>query len=173
MGLGQHPSLKMDMMMLSYCIFNHINGLLVQDCRNSCALAMELLQFCIKLSIYWGDILRFDIFCFFHDKKKITYQPHTVPMVLIPSIHLVHNSIFIDWNLSQSSMVAANMQQAWVINIGFHSVESPSMVDPQWNIWYWGSKWNLHTVCWWLKCGWLWVGHNLCLLWDYLCLLYP
>ena len=29
-----------------------------------------------------------------------------------------------------------------------HSVEFPSMVDPQWNIWYWGSKWNLHTVCW-------------------------
>ena len=22
------------------------------------------------------------------------------------------------------------------------------MVDPQWTIWYWGSKWNLHTVCW-------------------------
>ena len=31
---------------------------------------------------------------------------------------------------------------------GQHSVESPSMVDPQWNIWYWGSKWNLYTVCW-------------------------
>ena len=29
-----------------------------------------------------------------------------------------------------------------------HSVESLSMVDPQWNILYWGSKWNLHTVCW-------------------------
>ena len=29
-----------------------------------------------------------------------------------------------------------------------HSVESPSMVDPQWDIWYWGSKWNLHTDCW-------------------------
>ena len=29
-----------------------------------------------------------------------------------------------------------------------HSVESPSMVDPQWDIWYWGSKWNLHRVCW-------------------------
>ena len=28
-----------------------------------------------------------------------------------------------------------------------HSVESPSMVDPQWNIWYWRSKWNLHTIC--------------------------
>ena len=27
-------------------------------------------------------------------------------------------------------------------------VESPSMVDPQWDIWYWGSKWNLQTVCW-------------------------
>ena len=22
------------------------------------------------------------------------------------------------------------------------------MVDPQWDIWYWGSKWNVHTVCW-------------------------
>ena len=33
-------------------------------------------------------------------------------------------------------------------NNGAHSVESPSMVDPQWDIWYWGSKWNLHTVCW-------------------------
>ena len=29
-----------------------------------------------------------------------------------------------------------------------HSVESPSRVDPQWNIWYWGSEWILHTVCW-------------------------
>ena len=29
-----------------------------------------------------------------------------------------------------------------------HSIESPSTVDPQWDIWYWGSKWNLHTVCW-------------------------
>ena len=29
-----------------------------------------------------------------------------------------------------------------------HSVESPSTVDPQWDIWYWGSNWNLHTVCW-------------------------
>ena len=28
-----------------------------------------------------------------------------------------------------------------------HSVESPSTVDPKWDIWYWGSKWNLHTVC--------------------------
>ena len=34
----------------------------------------------------------------------------------------------------------------------WHSVESPSMVDPQWNIWYWGSKWNLHTVSWSMVC---------------------
>ena len=33
-------------------------------------------------------------------------------------------------------------------NACWHSVESPSMVDTQWDIWYWGSKWNLHTVCW-------------------------
>ena len=32
--------------------------------------------------------------------------------------------------------------------IWMDSVESPSMLDPQRNIWYWGSKWNLHTVCW-------------------------
>ena len=29
-----------------------------------------------------------------------------------------------------------------------HSFETPSTVDPQWNILYWGSKWNLQTVCW-------------------------
>ena len=33
-----------------------------------------------------------------------------------------------------------------------HSVESPSTVDPQWDIWYWGSKWNLHKVCWSVVC---------------------
>ena len=122
-----------------------------------------------------------------------------------------------------------------------HSVESPSIVDPRWDILYWGSKRNLHTVCWdavgceWettsvyfrityvcfipsrlpvfavepryqyrgflfllkvsfeghiqnryivlrvqekfahslLRCGWLWVGDNLCLLSNYLCLFYP
>ena len=39
-------------------------------------------------------------------------------------------------------------QNIIIYTILIHSVESPSMVDPQWNIWYWGSKWNLHTVCW-------------------------
>ena len=34
------------------------------------------------------------------------------------------------------------------VYVAVHSVESPSTVDPQWDIWYWGSKWNLHTVCW-------------------------
>ena len=28
-----------------------------------------------------------------------------------------------------------------------HSVETPRTVDPKWNILYWGSKWNLRTVC--------------------------
>ena len=46
-----------------------------------------------------------------------------------------------------------NMHTIWCLHYVLkiwreHSVESPSMVDPQWNIWYWGSKWNLHTVCW-------------------------
>ena len=29
-----------------------------------------------------------------------------------------------------------------------HNVETPTMVDSQWNILYWGSKWIFHTVCW-------------------------
>ena len=28
------------------------------------------------------------------------------------------------------------------------ALNSPRMVDTHWNIWYLGSKWNLHTVCW-------------------------
>ena len=35
-----------------------------------------------------------------------------------------------------------------ILKWALHSLESPSTVDPQWDIWYWGSKWNLHTVCW-------------------------
>ena len=34
------------------------------------------------------------------------------------------------------------------VNKRWHSVETPSMVDPQWGILYWGSKWIFHTVCW-------------------------
>ena len=29
-----------------------------------------------------------------------------------------------------------------------HIIEAPSMVDHQWNILYWGSKWIFHTVSW-------------------------
>ena len=39
-------------------------------------------------------------------------------------------------------------QHTYAISKYFHTVETPSMVDPQWNILYWGSKWNLHTVYW-------------------------
>ena len=35
-----------------------------------------------------------------------------------------------------------------LISSTVHSVEIPSTVDPQWNILYWGSKWNFHRVCW-------------------------
>ena len=71
------------------------------------------------------------------------------------------------WNICHSDEIRQGRSRS---GESIHSVESPSMVDPQWDIWYWGSKWNLHSL---LKCGWLWVGHNLCLLWDYLCLLCP
>ena len=46
-----------------------------------------------------------------------------------------------------------------------HSVETPSMVDPQWHMLYWGSRCNFPYSR--LRCGWLWVGDNLCLLLKY------
>ena len=41
-----------------------------------------------------------------------------------------------------------SLRTLYSLHTDIHSVVSPSMVDPQWNIWYWGSKWKLHTVCW-------------------------
>ena len=48
---------------------------------------------------------------------------------------------------SWMKMLELRLKFHWSLLL-MHSVESPSMVDPKWNIWYWGSKWNLHTVCW-------------------------
>ena len=54
-----------------------------------------------------------------------------------------HFGQFVPWGFNDNkSALVQIMDWHW------HSVESPSMVDPQWDIWYWGSKWNLHTVCW-------------------------
>ena len=50
-------------------------------------------------------------------------------------LYMIAHEIYFTINVSETT-----------INFS-HSVESPSMVDPQWDIWYWGSKWNLHTVC--------------------------
>ena len=60
------------------------------------------------------------------------------------------------WTYWQSSSLAIHLNiEFWIAlnwwlvdHISKHSVESSSTVDPQWDIWYWGSKWNLHTVCW-------------------------
>ena len=62
---------------------------------------------------------------------------HSIKFIInIPTAHL-----FIDLKYSVSPW--------WRIQGKIpSSVESPSMVDPQWDIWYWGSKWNLHTICW-------------------------
>ena len=48
-------------------------------------------------------------------------------------------------------LCGSNNSPITIIYVGLanlNSIESPSLADPQWNIWYWGSKWNLHTVCW-------------------------
>ena len=51
------------------------------------------------------------------------------------------------WPQVEKLWFCRQQETSWVYQ-NLHSIESPSMVDPQWNIWYWGSKWNLHTVCW-------------------------
>ena len=59
--------------------------------------------------------------------------------------------VWLTWAYCRSSALlpsCAREENLPLSHRGQHSVESPSMVDPQWNIWYWGSKWNLHTVCW-------------------------
>ena len=45
-------------------------------------------------------------------------------------------------------LVGLHHDVAMCSTLWLHSVESPSTVDPQWDIWYWGSKFDLHTVCW-------------------------
>ena len=63
---------------------------------------------------------------------------HTVTVTdVLPRRYQISNLI------SSSGIPFEYVSQHWC-----HSVESPSMVDPQWDIWYWGSKWNLHTICW-------------------------
>ena len=49
---------------------------------------------------------------------------------------------------AQSRTWLRHQMETFSALLAFHSVESPSTVEPQWYIWYWGSKWNLHTVCW-------------------------
>ena len=65
--------------------------------------------------------------------------------------HMVNLDLRFITTITRISMeiVFENLDKAhWCADYWMHSVESPSMVDPQWNVWYWGSKWNLHTVCW-------------------------
>ena len=65
------------------------------------------------------------------------------------------------WNTQMWS----SSKKTWTIYfLNIHSVESRNMVDPQWNIWFLKVQVKFaHSL---LKCGWLWVGHHLCLLWD-------
>ena len=61
-------------------------------------------------------------------------------MLIIPGIRTMIKPVWLTYG--------ASLRQTGPTKSRSHGVESPSMVDPQWDIWYWGSKWNLHTVCW-------------------------
>ena len=67
-------------------------------------------------------------------------------LFFLPYLSVGNSALFLPWTTVlpfpiEIVLACSNIKQN-------HSVESPNMVDPQWNIWYWGSKWNLHTVCW-------------------------
>ena len=77
--------------------------------------------------------------CWAEDQIHNAVTPHVAYAILsIPCL-------LMPWHLRSQGISRHGMDQ---ISWNIHSIESPSMVDPQWNIWYWGSKWNLHTVCW-------------------------
>ena len=67
--------------------------------------------------------------------------------IRIPKLHRLHRWC-LGMNTSFRTAVFNGHNYLSIVGFKLHSVESPSMVDPQWNIWYWGSKRNLHTVCW-------------------------
>ena len=59
--------------------------------------------------------------------------------------------------LHSTSVLSFYIRVLLTLSIGIMILISPypsgllhklSMVDSQWNILYWGSKWNLHTACW-------------------------
>ena len=57
----------------------------------------------------------------------------------------------LNWRHNARNGVSNHQRLDCLLNCLFrrrHSVESPSMVDPQLDIWYWGSRWNLPTDCW-------------------------
>ena len=62
--------------------------------------------------------------------------------------HMSLSDIIPRWPRIIDSMSPVCKPMPWNRWTLFHSIESPSMVDPQGDIWHWGSKWNLHTVCW-------------------------
>ena len=68
------------------------------------------------------------------------------PCLIAVYVISVNNSDPVETKLVYANRLREHLATSEVYKV--HSVESLSMVDPQWNIWYWGSKWNLHTVCW-------------------------
>ena len=80
-----------------------------------------------------------------HEGTKHILKFNMIDMESYSQAHFQFSkSYFIKY--SYCRMIPVNICQILITVL--HSIESPSMVDPQWNIWYWGSKWNLHTVCW-------------------------
>ena len=71
----------------------------------------------------------------------------TLWICLVGNVNSLSPSVYKD-NDNSVTICCSDTWSDMICISAHHSVESPSMVDPQWDIWYWGSKWNLHTVCW-------------------------
>ena len=80
---------------------------------------------------------------------EFTYQTRTQTNFIQHKWIQLPHQVYMHWVKTQITLYS------WYIIMKYrhvrrppYSVENPSTVDPQWNILYWGSKWNLHTVCW-------------------------
>ena len=80
--------------------------------------------------------------------QRSLYATHPLIPVIICAKYGKNPSRTVDFFSRTKPSNLKNLPKNQISRFWKHSVESPSMVDPQWNIWYWGSKWNLHTVCW-------------------------
>ena len=93
-------------------------------------------------------------YCF--SRSSVKYQGHTaLKIVKFDPNFIQHKWIQLPYQVYMHLVKIQITLYSWYIIMKYrhvrrplHRVENPNTVDPRWNRLCWGSKWNLHTVCW-------------------------